>query len=580
LAGEVLSASVSLSNDRRVVTLMPDEALEPATPYVLTLTTGIQSAAGEALAEDFTSSFTTAEFAIVFPRDGETVPESQEILLEARASAFSGIADVVFSVNGEALAPVAAPPPFTSLFATPAAVDVDELSIVASGRDATGSEIVRDEIRVRVVPGFRFSSRILGVPLGGQNTATIVLSTPAPADLEVTLQAVGAGIVGLPATPVVFPAGETRLSIPLAGESEGATTVIASAASGQAALIVAVHPPQPGREVRAGAPPAGVRVHPLSQAAQVVALPGSTTTVRVPLLRAPASGETPVAIVSDDPAVANVTGPVAVPEGERDVSFEIAAGAEGSAILTLTADGAVVGIAVRVGPSEAPALATAVGVDVHPASQAAKLIAVLGATTTVRVSILREPASGDTPVVVVSDNPIVASVTGPVVVADGERSVSFDVVTVLGGNATLTLSANGEVVTVAVVAGSNDTPALAIPVGVSVRPAPRIARVRLPAGTTEAPSIRLLSAPAGADLSFSVVSTDPAVATAAGPVTVPAGERAATLEIVGGAEGIATLTLAADGIELEIEVIVGAPPEAGSAPALAVPVGVEVEEDP
>jgi hypothetical protein len=196
------------------------------------------------------------------------------------------------------------------------------------------------------------------------------------------------------------------------------------------------------------------------------------------------------------------------------------------------------------------------------------------------VSILREPASGDTPVVVVSDNPIVASVTGPVVVADGERSVSFDVVTVLGGNATLTLSANGEVVTVAVVAGSNDTPALAVPVGVSVRPAPRIARVRLPAGTTEAPSIRLLSAPAGADLSFSVVSTDPAVATAAGPVTVPAGERAATLEIVGGAEGIATLTLAADGIELEIEVIVGAPPEAGSAPALAVPVGVEVEEDP
>jgi hypothetical protein len=91
--------------------------------------------------------------------------------------------------------------------------------------------------------------------------------------------------------------------------------------------------------------------------------------------------------------------------------------------------------------------------------------------------------------------------------------------------------------------------------------------------------VAVLSAPASAPTDVSIVSTNPAVATAtSGPIA--AGGQVAELTIVSGQAGVATLIIRAGSEARSVTVIVGAPP-AGALPAIvARPVGAALSNPP
>jgi hypothetical protein len=93
------------------------------------------------------------------------------------------------------------------------------------------------------------------------------------------------------------------------------------------------------------------------------------------------------------------------------------------------------------------------------------------------------------------------------------------------------------------------------------------------AGLAAQPAIApaLLSAPRAVDTIVTIATSNPNVATAPATVTIPAGQVAATFEVTAGTQGVATLTLAIDGQERELTVVVGTPP-AGMVPAIVAPV--------
>lgn len=73
LNGQPVPATVSLSVDALQVELIPDQPLQPATTYVISVTTGVHDLAGDPLEQEFVSDMTTAPPAlpgtIVFDRD-------------------------------------------------------------------------------------------------------------------------------------------------------------------------------------------------------------------------------------------------------------------------------------------------------------------------------------------------------------------------------------------------------------------------------------------------------------------------------------------------------------------------------
>jgi hypothetical protein len=73
-----------------------------------------------------------------------------------------------------------------------------------------------------------------------------------------------------------------------------------------------------------------------------------------------------------------------------------------------------------------------------------------------------------------------------------------------------------------------------------------------------------------------ITSSDPAVASIAGPVVIPAGSTEATFAITTGAAGTAIVTLLAGDDGRELRVISGAPSAANTPPIVAPPVGVVI----
>jgi hypothetical protein len=110
-----------------------------------------------------------------------------------------------------------------------------------------------------------------------------------------------------------------------------------------------------------------------------------------------------------------------------------------------------------------------------------------------------------------------------------------------------------------------------------VLPLPFIGRAFAPLGATRTLGVRLLQAPAAADIQVTVTSSDPNVATVLSPATIRAGESVAELHITTGSAGSATLTLEAPGLRFEFNVVVGSDPTPGSTPLIVAPVvGVTV----
>jgi hypothetical protein len=128
------------------------------------------------------------------------------------------------------------------------------------------------------------------------------------------------------------------------------------------------------------------------------------------------------------------------------------------------------------------------------------------------------------------------------------------------------------------VATHRTPPIVASPVGVTVQSSfPSAGQLALPASTTRTISLRLLASPAAAATPVTVTSSDPAIATAVGPVEIPAGSTDAALTLATGAAGETVLLLRAGAEGRELRVIVGPVPSNRTPPVLAPPIGIQIE---
>jgi hypothetical protein len=541
----------------------------------------LADANGDVLTTPLTFTFATGTFGITSPTQGTNVLENAPLALEARASSSLEIASVAFTVNGQALAPVAGPP-FTATFNVGAAALSPTLTVIASGRNAAGTEVARDQLVVAVAASLRAVPRLLGVPLGGTAQLRLVLPSALGADVEVQLAAIDPSIAVPTSATIVIPGGQTEATVSVSGLAVGATTITAVSSRGVAWAVASVSEPAP-RTVSVSAAPALVVGTPGRTLGRAFALANATQPLTVPLLSTPAGTDTPVTVTSSNPAVADVTGDVSIAQGSRTAALTVTTGAPGSATLTFSVGGSTIQLTVVVGPPFSglpPVGARAVGVVLLPPASVGRVFAATSSQSGIALPLLSSPAAIATPVTVTSSNPAIAQVVGAVTVPVGATSADIQLQTGQQGMATLTFSAGTDVRQLTVVVGpppaGSISPIGAAPVGVVLLPAPSAGRVFTATAAQTTVSVMLLSSVAPAPTPVTVTSSNPDVATVSDPVSIAAGARTAVITLQTGTQGTATLTFVAGGETRELTVIVGTPP-AGLRPAVSArPVGVVV----
>ncbi|MGE5243271.1 MAG: Ig-like domain-containing protein [Betaproteobacteria bacterium] len=587
-----IDGTFSFLNGNSAAQFTPAAPLPSDADVTTALTSGITDLFGNALAaadgspltSPLTFTFHTGQFSLTSPA-GPDVVENSTVVLEARASASLGATSVVFTVNGAAR-PAVSGPPFTTTLAVGSAASTPTLDIVASARNAGGTEIARDERTVDVVVGLKVAPTFTGAPLGGTLALTFSVSSALPDDLPIALAAGDPAIVAFPANPVILPAGQTKVDATIAGLATGATAVIGSSSHGTAAAIVAVSPVQPGQTLTPASAPVGAS---LSNAPSgiVVARAGTGQTVHLDLLGAPATADTPVSVVSTNTAVATATA-TTIATGQTATDVQITPVADGVATIVVRVGDDVRSLTVFVGtlPANLLPLITArpAGLAISNAPGAGQLVASAGRQITVSVPLLTAPAGADAVVTVSSDNPAVATAAAAPIPA-GQTAATVTVTTVADGIATLTLRAGADVRALKLFVGTlppNVTPILtAKPVGLSLASLPSLGRLFAPLGASRTIGVRLFDSPAASDIIVTATTSDPNVANVVGPVVVHAGEQIANIELATGSGGTATLTIEAAGVRREMTLVVGGnPTPATTPPVVAAPAGVTVVPNP
>jgi hypothetical protein len=221
---------------------------------------------------------------------------------------------------------------------------------------------------VNVVVGLRFEPRLVGVPLGRTATLQLMLTSALSTDLSVELSAVDPTVVTQPDS-VVLTTGQTERSVPVTGAATGSTTILANSRLGTPAAIVSVSEPVAGQQLTALAPAVSMVVQAAPSVGQAITPENSEQTLSVRLLSEPAGEDTPVAVTSSNPAVAEVLGEVVIPAGEQVATLTIKTGDPGEATLLLRAGEEVRELTVFVGPPPPgrvpPILAPIVGIEVE-----------------------------------------------------------------------------------------------------------------------------------------------------------------------------------------------------------------------
>ena len=391
-------------------------------------------------------------------------------------------------------------------------------------------------------------------------------------------------IATLASASAVLSAGQTEVVVPVTGVATGATTIVATSARGTAWAVAAVSPLVP-KTLGVDAPTTGVVVVPARVLGHVFAPVGGQQTVNVPLLSQPAIASVPVTISSTNPAVANVSGAVTIAQGARTATISITTGIAGTAILTLRVGNEISQLVIVVGnpaPGTAPpTLAAPVSIVVIPSlSAAGRLYSAPGSQSQFGVTVLSSPAATATTVTVTSSDPSIASVSGPVTIPAGSKVATVTLVSGAAGTATLTFRAGNETRQVTIVVGppapGTAPPIVANAVGFVVLPAPSAGKLITSPAAHPSFALQLLSAAAGAATPVTVTTSDANIANVSGPVVIPAGARVATVTLVTGVAGSATLTFRAGSETRELTVIVGTPPPGTEPPIFASPVGVVV----
>ena len=329
----------SFLDDDATVRFGPDAPLPFDAVVIVELTSGITDrfenplvdSAGQSLVTPLTFTFLTGSFGITSPTNGSEVLESSALLLEAKATSSLNIATITFTVNGQAL-PAIAGPPFATTFNVGLASATPTLTIVATGRNASGAQVAQDQVVVTVVPGLRAVPRLLGVPLGATRQLRLGLASPLTTDLVIQLAVVDSAIATLSAPSIVLPAGQTEVAVPVTGVSIGATTITATSARGTTWAVASVSPAVT-KTIGVDGSPVGIAVVPARLLGQVVTPVNGQTSIAVPILGAPAIVATAVDVTSSNPAVASVNGAVTISAGSRTANIVITTGVQGTATL-------------------------------------------------------------------------------------------------------------------------------------------------------------------------------------------------------------------------------------------------------
>jgi hypothetical protein len=231
------------------------------------------------------------------------------------------------------------------------------------------------------------------------------------------------------------------------------------------------------------APPVGIVILPFPSAGEVILPEASTRALTLPILAAPAGGNTELVITSSDPVVASIAGPVVIPAGSTDATFTITTGAAGTAVVTLVAgdDGRELRvIAGAPGPGATPpVVAPPIGLTVIEAGTAGTLFIDPGDTRSFELILLGYPSLGDLPVSATSLDPTVATVAPAAqVIPTGESRIALTVTATASGNAEtrIDLAFGVERRTLRVVVGVPDPAGapttVAPPVGIEVQTPP------------------------------------------------------------------------------------------------------------
>jgi hypothetical protein len=216
---------------------------------------------------------------------------------------------------------------------------------------------------------------------------------------------------------------------------------------------------------------------PFPSAGDVIVPVASTRTVTLRILTAPAAADTELAILSSDPAVASIAGPVVIPAGQTDATFEITTGTAGTALVTLVAgdDGRELRV-VSGAPSAAntpPVFAPPIGLVVMEAGTAGTLFLDPGDTRSFSLPLLGFPSLGDLPVTATSLDPAVATVNPPSqVIPTGQRAIALDV-TATGASGTetridLRFGLDRRTLRVVVGVPATEETAIAPPIGIEI----------------------------------------------------------------------------------------------------------------
>jgi hypothetical protein len=437
------------------------------------------------------------------------------------------------------------------------------------------------------VRGFASLGQV-ALPAGQTRALRIkVLDSPAADSTPISV-ASSAPAIATVAPGAVVAAGSTDATLSITGLAPGRAQLSVRAGGAGRELSVVVGPVSAAESMAVLAAPIGATVSGLPFAGQVIAAPGSTRSITLQLLDHPATASTPVVVTSTSPAIASSVGSPSVPAGSTDVTLQLQTGTAGEALLLLRAGGQGRELRVVVGtpaPSQTPpVLAPPVGWTLRGLASVGQLVVAPGATRTVALKLLDAPAAAATPVAVTSSNPAVAIVLGTPQVAAGSSDVSLSIAAGSAGDAVLLLRAGGSrrelrVVVSAAPSPTDSVPLLAPPVGVTVGGLASIGQVALDPGVTRSLRVRLLDAPAASARPVAITSSNPAVVTAAGAADIASGSREVALTLSAGAAGDAVLVLRAGDVVRELKVVVTANPDPSqTAPTLAPPVGVQVQQ--
>jgi len=591
--GAPLPGARTLLNANRIARFVPAEPLPTGAFVVVELTSAIADPFGNALADPtgsplttpLTFTFVTASFGLTSPAGTEVV-EDTAILLEARASNTSGIASVVFSVNGVSF-PAVAGPVFSRPFTVPSASAVSSLIIVASARDSQGAEVARDERTLAVIVGLKVTPPLFGVPVGGTSLVRFTVSSPLQTDLAIALRGGNPSLVTFPVNPVILPAGQTAVEAAVAGIASGNTALFGDSDRGTAAAIMSVSAIVPGSRLEPFATPIGVALSNPASAGLVVLAASATQTMTVRLLDQPAAAALPVSVTSTNVAVATAD-PGTVLAGQQAVNLQVTTLADGIATLIVRVGAVVRSITVIVGTPPANmiplTLAPSAGLAISNPATVGQLFANPGSSATTTVVLLSSAAASAMPVTVRSSDPSIATATVSAIAA-GEQTANVTVTAVSEGTATLIFTIGSQVRSLTVFVGTPPADRrpllLAAPVGASVIGLTYVGQAIAAPGTVRSLGIRLLESPAAQDVVVSVFSSNPSVASVAGPVTVRAGEVIAEIALQTGIAGTAVLRLEVGSVRREFVIVVSTDPSApNTPPVVAAPAGAVVIPNP